>query len=233
SNLSKVIHTTMTQNKGRRTFIKTASMGGAMALGLSQIVTSAYAGKKPGKLTLGKDDVISFLGDSVTDAGRNRHDKNSNSGCALGRGYAFMATSKLLHDHATKNLSVYNRGISGNKVYQLAERWDADCLELKPAVLSILIGVNDFWHMMNGKYTGTIDTYRNDYRTLLQRTKDKLPDVSLVIGEPFAVPGVKAVDSTWFPRFNAYREAARELADEFHAAFIPYQAIFVKAAKVA
>ena len=142
------------------------------------------------------------------------------------------APSCCLH-HAGKDLKVYNKGISGNKVYQLAERWDADCLELQPKVLSILIGVNDFWHTLTGGYKGTVETYRNDLKTLLDRTKQKLPGLQLIIGEPFAVTGVKAVDEKWYPAFNDYRQAAREIADAYQAVFIPYQKIFDKAQKTA
>jgi len=220
-------------SRGRREFIKKAGIGGTLALSFSQIISSAYAGSAPAKISLRKDDVILFQGDSITDAGRNRDEKSANNSRALGNGYAYMAASKLLHDHPDKNLQIYNRGISGNKIYQLAERWDTDCLELKPTVLSILIGVNDFWHMVNGKYNGTIETYRNDFKALLQRTKEKLPDIRLIIGEPFAVMNVKAVDASWFPRFTEYQKAAREIADQFKAAFIPYQSIFDKAGKTA
>src|SRR5690606_27119032 len=115
---------------GRRTFIKTATLGSAVAIGLPQIVASAYSGAKPSKITLQKNDVVLFQGDSITDAGRDREEGGANNTKALGRGYAFLAASQLLHDHAAKTLSVYNRGISGNKVYQLAERWDKDCLDL-------------------------------------------------------------------------------------------------------
>ena len=216
-------------SKGRREFIKRTSIGGALAVSFSQIVASAYAASPAAKIALKKDDVILFQGDSITDAGRNRDEKSPNNSRALGNGYAFMAASTLLHDHPDKNLQIYNRGISGNKVYQLAERWDTDCLELKPAVLSILIGVNDFWHMLTGKYEGTIETYRNDFTRLLENTKENLPDVKLIIGEPFAVSGVKAVDATWFPRFHEYQKAAREIAATFDAVFIPYQSIFDKA----
>ena len=221
----------MDNSNGRRSFIKKASLGGAMALGFSQIVSGAYASGSPAVIKLQKDDVILFQGDSITDSGRSRENQDANSTRALGGGYVFLATSKLLHDHANKNLKIYNRGISGNKVYQLAERWDADCLELKPTVLSILIGVNDFWHMMSGKYDGTIQTYRHDLKGLLERTKEKLPDVKLIIGEPFAVTDVKAVDGSWFPRFTEYQQAARDMAQEFNAAFIPYQSIFDQAAR--
>jgi lysophospholipase L1-like esterase len=215
----------------RRDFIKKAAAGTAVAVSFSHIVSEAFAGNKPPKIGLRKDDVVLFQGDSITDAGRNREETGFNNARALGNGYALFASSKLLWEHADKNLQVYNRGISGNKVYQLAERWDADCLELKPTVLSILIGVNDFWHMLNGKYSGTVDIYRNDFKALLGRTKQKLPDVKLVIGEPFAVPDVKAVDGTWYPRFNEYQKVAREIATEFNAVFIPYQSVFDKAVK--
>ena len=82
--------------------------------------------------------------------------------------------SWLLEELAAKELTIYNRGISGNKVYQLDERWDKDCLLLKPNVLSILIGVNDYWHMRNGNYDGTPEIYENDYRALLNRTREEL-----------------------------------------------------------
>ena len=221
------------KKNSRRDFLRTSATGTAMALGLSHIVSQAFARRTSEKIALRQDDIILFQGDSITDAGRNRDDKGMNNSRALGSGYAFLAGAKLLHDHASKNLKIYNRGISGNKVYQLAERWDEDCLELKPTVLSILIGVNDFWHMVNGKYDGTIETYRDDFKALLQRTKQEFPDIKLIIGEPFAVPGIKAVDGNWFPRFKEYQSAARELAGQFNAAFIPYQSVFDQAAKKA
>lgn len=219
------------QQNSRRSFIRQFSLGTVAAVSLPAIVSSAYAGEqKTKKLSLQKDEVLLFQGDSITDAGRKKDGKEANDATALGRGYACIAASQLLLDHAGKNLSIYNRGISGNKVYQLAERWDADCLSLKPATLSILIGVNDFWHMINGTYKGTIDIYRKDYDALLKRTKESLPGVKLVIGEPFAVIGSKkAVTDKWYPAFDEYRKVARELADAHGAAFVPYQSVFDKA----
>ncbi|WP_291910415.1 SGNH/GDSL hydrolase family protein [Chitinophaga sp. CB10] len=213
----------------RRSFLRNVSLGSLAAISLPNIVSAATAGAKPAKIQLKKDYTILFQGDSITDVGRKRDAEGPNNGAALGGGYAFMAASELLWQHPDKNLSIYNRGISGNKVYQLAERWDADCLNLKPNVLSILIGVNDYWHKHNGKYDGTSKVYRTDYDKLLDRTKQKFPDLQLIIGEPFAVKGVKAVDDTWYPEFNEYRAAAKEIADKYKAAFIPYQAIFDKA----
>ncbi|MDJ1469159.1 SGNH/GDSL hydrolase family protein [Cytophagaceae bacterium DM2B3-1] len=217
----------------RRNFLKKATAGTALSLSIPQIVSAAFAAEKVGKITLQKDDVILFQGDSITDAGRKREVLEANNTGALGSGYAFMAASDLLLQHADKTLKIYNKGISGNKVYQLAERWDADCLDLKPNVLSILIGVNDFWHTLTHNYTGTVQTYQADLKTLLDRTKQKYPTIKLVIGEPFAVTGIKAVDEKWYPAFNDYRKASREIADSYGAVYIPYQTVFDKAQKAA
>lgn len=220
-------------SQGRRDFIKKTALGGAIALTVPQIVSAAISEKKMKRIALSKDDVVLFQGDSITDMGRNRSIKEANNNSALGPGYSFIAASELLFRYPGKNLQIYNRGISGNKVYQLADRWQEDCLDLKPTVLSILIGVNDYWHTLTGGYKGTIKTYRDDYRALLNRTKQQLPDVKLIIGEPYAVNHVKAVDDRWFPAFDEYRQAAREMAEAFDAVFIPYQDIYEKAQKLA
>jgi lysophospholipase L1-like esterase len=223
----------MTSENSRRGFLKKAAFGSLAAISLPAIVSGALGKDGNRKIKLGKDNVILFQGDSITDAGRNRESTGFNNSGALGSGYAMLAAADMLEEFASLNLKIYNKGISGNKVYQLAERWDKDCLEIKPDVLSILIGVNDFWHKLNGNYNGTIEIYRNDYNALLERTRKALPDVKLVICEPFAVPGVKAVDSKWFPEFFEYQKAARELAGKFDAVFVPFQKVYDEALKEA
>ncbi|WP_374164139.1 SGNH/GDSL hydrolase family protein [Arcticibacter sp. MXS-1] len=221
-----------TNDAERRSFIKKAAVGGLLSLSLPNIVLSAFAADKVKKIALNKGDVILFQGDSITDAGRTRTETSFNNVKALGSGYAFLAAADLLNNFPQKDLKIYNRGISGNKVYQLAERWDTDTIGLKPSVLSILVGVNDYWHMKNGNYSGTIKTYRDDFRALLERTKQKLPDLKLIIGEPYVLPGT-SVDKSWFPAFHEYRYVARELADSFKATFIPYQTVYDEALKAA
>lgn len=213
----------------RRKFLRNLSLGTLAAAALPDLSFAAVHSERAKKITLKKDAVILFQGDSITDAGRKRDHDEANHGGALGTGYAFLAAAALLKQFPDRNLKIYNRGISGNKVYQLAERWDADCLNLQPDVLSILIGVNDYWHTLTGGYTGTIKTYKDDFTALLDRTKQKLPNVQLIIGEPFAVNHVKAVDDKWFPAFNDYRAAAKEIAGKYDAVFIPYQEIIDKA----
>jgi lysophospholipase L1-like esterase len=214
----------------RRKFLRNTSLTGLTVLTIPQIVSAAFEEEgKAKKVRMKKDAVILFQGDSITDAGRKKDDAGYNTSAVLGTGYAMLAGAELLHKNPSQNLKIYNRGISGNKVFQLAERWEKDCISLKPDVLSILIGVNDFWHKLNGKYDGTVKTYMDDYKALLDQTKQKLPDVQLIVGEPFAVTGIKAVDEKWYPAFNDYRAAAQEIAGNFGAIFIPYQKVFDKA----
>ncbi|MEO6524402.1 MAG: SGNH/GDSL hydrolase family protein [Mucilaginibacter sp.] len=208
-------------------------MAAVVGLALPDIVSAATLAAGPKKISLDKNDVILFQGDSITEWGRTIGDTNINTYNSLGSSYPFATASSLLAQYPAKNLKFYNRGISGNKVPQLADRWDADCLALKPNVLSILVGVNDHWHKLNGQYAGTIDDYRNGYKALLERTKQALPNVKLVIGEPFAFTGIKYVNQSWYPKFNEFRLVAREMADSFHATFIPYQSIFDDALKLA
>jgi lysophospholipase L1-like esterase len=221
-------------DNSRRNFLKSTSLLGAGALTIPQIVSAAYSEEQGRKrFSISTEDVILFQGDSITDSGRKKDSPDANNAAAMGNGYAMIAASELLFKNPGKNLKIYNRGISGNKVYQLAERWDKDAIALKPNVLSILIGVNDFWHTLVNNYKGTIQTYRDDLKTLLDKTKQQFPDLKLIMGEPFAVNGIRSVDDKWFPAFNDYRIAAREIADYYKAVFIPYQSIFDKAQRSA
>jgi len=221
------------QNTNRRSFIKNAAFGGLMAVSIPEIISESMFAEEENKITLNKENVILFQGDSITDSGRSRGDSSSNNPRSLGSGYPMLAAAVLLEKYAALNLKIYNKGISGNKVFQLAERWDSDCLEIKPDILSILIGVNDIWHKLEGNYDGTVEIYKTDFIALLERTKKALPSVKLVICEPFAVPGVKAVDDKWYPEFYDYQKAAREISDKFGAMFIPYQKIYNEAQKKA
>lgn len=220
-------------HNNRRSFLKTSILGAAVSVAAPAQLLHAAAAVPKKRIQLKKGSVVLFQGDSITDAGRNRNSKDANNTGALGSGYAFMAASDLLAKAADKSLTFYNRGISGNKVHQLAARWQDDCIALKPDVLSIMIGVNDHWHKLNGAYNGTIETYINDYRKLLQDTRQALPNVQLIIGEPFGVKGIKAVDVKWYPEFDAFRAGARSMAQEFDAVFVPYQKVFDDAQKTA
>ncbi|WP_437228699.1 SGNH/GDSL hydrolase family protein [Planctomicrobium sp. SH661] len=211
----------------RRDFLAATLAAGAAGMA-SVTGTQAHAAEKGAGL-IQPGNVILFQGDSITDAGRSRETANEpNLRSTLGGGYAWMAASQVLVDHAPGELKIFNRGISGNKVPDLAARWDVDCLQLKPDVLSILIGVNDVWHRRNGKYQGTLESYEADYRTLLKRTLDALPNVKLVICEPFILKA-GAIDDSWSPEFDGFRAVAKKMSEEFKTVFVPFQAAFDRA----
>lgn len=214
----------------RRQFLSTSLAAGAGLAAWNAGLTASAADEKR-SAAIAKGDVILFQGDSITDAGRSREKAGvPNEQPGLGKGYAWMAAADILVSQP--DVKIFNRGISGNKVFQLAERWQADCLDIKPNILSVLIGVNDIWHTLNGNYKGTVEIYEKDYKTLLERTKKALPEVKLVVCEPFVLR-CGAVTDKWFPEFDGYRAAARRVADEFQAVFVPFQAMFDEAVKYA
>ena len=213
----------------RRRFFVKAGLGAAAAAAVPAIAGSCSGGQKKRKgisRFFSPGDVVLFQGDSITDAGRNRQRQLPNDAASMGTGYVYLIAAEILKELAGHELTVYNRGISGNKVYQLAERWQEDCIDLEPDVLSILIGVNDYWHMRQGRYEGTPEVYERDFRELLNRTKESLPGIRLVICEPFILTETSAVDDSWTEPFRAYREIASKLAGEFSAVRVPFQQSF-------
>ena len=176
--------------------------------------------------------VILFQGDSITDTGRNRTVARENDAAALGNGYPLMAASQMLRAHPDGALHIYNRGVSGDKVPALQARWETDTLALKPDILSILVGVNDLWHKLAGNSTGTVAEYESQYNDLVDVTKKALPNVRLIVLEPFVLV-TGAVDSKWFPEFDERRAAAARVAKRAGAKFIPLQAMFTDLARKA
>lgn len=218
----------------RRKFFKRSAVQAAGIASIPMILSASLPEKKSKKSqfkNFPQGGTVLFQGDSITDAGRDKKRQLPNDASSFGNGYALMAGAALLNELADKKLTVYNRGISGNKVYQLRDRWQKDCLDLKPDILSILIGVNDYWHKRSGNYDGTVEVYENDFRALLKRTKQALPNTQLVICEPFSLTGGSAIGEGWQDEFEPYRQVARKLAKEFDTLFVPYQSIFDEAIK--
>jgi lysophospholipase L1-like esterase len=200
----------------RRGFVEVTS--GALSLAGLPSLVRAVQGAASGMNIL-------FQGDSITDCGRDRDVASPNEGGGLGTGYPLLIASDLLHRHPERGFRFFNRGISGNKIPDLSDRWDADAVALKPDLISILVGVNDFWHRLLNGYTGTVSDYETGYRELLARTVSALPGVRLVVMEPFVLK-TGAVDGKWFPEFDARRAAAARVAQTARATWVPLQEMF-------
>ncbi len=183
---------------------------------------------------------ILFQGDSITDAGRGAFGANG-----LGVGYPIFVTGKLLSAYPANGFEVVNRGISGNRCVDLYQRWKVDCLNMKPDLISILIGVNDTWHEFGSQNGVEPPRYEKVMRELLSWTREVLPDVKLVLCEPFifsdeqAGEGYSQANNNW-AAIEAWRDEVDErraiikrLADEFGAVFVPFQEVLNEALKSA
>lgn len=204
----------------RRHAIKTSIAGvGILSANFSNMATAATPVKP---IILKKGAVLLFQGDSITDAQRKYNHTGPNDPIGLGNGYPMMVAASLLKRYPELDLKIYNRGISGNKVPDLQARWQADCIDLKPDVLSILIGVNDIWHKLNGKYDGTVEIYEKGLAALIKSVQAALPDTQILICEPF-VMRCGAVTDRWFPEFAERKAAAKRAAEASASRWVPFQ----------
>ncbi len=173
-------------------------------------------------------DVILFQGDSVTDCGRDQNATAANDG--MGQGYAFLVASRLLEARPADGLKFFNRGVSGNRIVDLYARIKGDVLNLRPSVLSVLIGVNDTWHEFMRGNGVSVSKYERIYRDFLTEVRAALPNCRFVLCEPFVLRcGV--VTGDWIKELNERQAVVKKLAAEFQAAFIPFQTVFDSAAK--
>lgn len=169
---------------------------------------------------------ILFQGDSITDAGRNREKFHN-----LGGGYPMFVAAQLNVICPQNDFEFINRGIGGNRASDLVYRWNEDCIDLKPDVLSILIGINDTWRRYDSGDPTTAGTYEANYRNILERVKQKLPDTVIIILEPFVLPA-PADRLSWREDLDPKIAAARKLASEFKTGYIHLDGIFNKHAVI-
>lgn len=215
----------MKQNS-RRHFLKSFSiLGAAAVIPISKIHKNE---NKEGCVKWPLGTKVLFQGDSITDGGRGR---NLDWNHVLGQDYAYIVASRLWYDNIDRQLQFFNRGISGNRVTDLLNRWEEDTLAIKPDILSILIGVNDTFAAINGDESFTVASYERDYRRLLKITKAALPKTKIVICEPFILPVGKVKEhwQNWRNEIQPRQEVAKKIAKEFNALFIPFQDCFDRA----
>ena len=183
------------------------------------------------KLQLQMGDRILFIGDSVTDARRDRNNSQPSKPMAMGEGYAIAVAAELAYKYPEKGFSFYNRGINGNKLLHLAKRWQADCLDLKPTVISLLAGINDYSLAYSQNGVGDPLQFDHDFRSLLKRTLAALPHVRIILGEPFCFKGAREKIDNFIPGFYSYQTVVRQIAEDFGMAYVSYQHIYDQASK--
>lgn len=165
---------------------------------------------------------ILFQGDSITDGNRGR---SADPNHILGHGYAFIIAAKHGAAFPGAKLEFFNRGVSGNTVLDLEKRWQKDTLDLKPDVLSILIGVND-------KGRGVpFEQYEQVYDQLLTDAKAANPQLKLVLCEPFVVDHRATTPQRGSPNADIVKrqEIVARLAQKHGAVLVRFQAALDRA----
>lgn len=214
-------------NDNRRNFLKKISLAGAATLTMPGILTAADI-KSDQALNSVFPKTWLFQGDSITDGGRS-YDLDWNH--VYGQDYAYLITSRLNYEYPENDYKIFNRGISGNTINDLAARWQKDTLDIKPDLLSILIGINDVFAVIVKGEKVTAEDFGNSYDALLTQTTQALPDVKLVICEPFILPvgRVKNNLTMWTTEVQERQGIAKQLAEKHNAVYVKLQDAFDKA----
>jgi lysophospholipase L1-like esterase len=177
------------------------------------------------RIELKSNSTILFIGDSITDAGRLEAVHKP-----FGYGYVHFVAYRLLAKYPEYNLRIINTGISGDTILDLDYRWEKDCLNHKPDVLSVLIGINDVFRQYTGRLDEAvlIDEYQLTYKRLLSLVKEKY-NCQLIMMEPFMFCDDKSNPA--YKALQQYIHAVRALAKEFDAVLVPLQELIDKKIK--
>ncbi len=159
---------------------------------------------------------ILFQGDSITDAGRNYIDVSP-----LGVGYPLLV-SAALGQEAPGEYNFINRGISGNRIVDVYARIKADIINLKPDVMSILIGVNDVWHELGWENGVDSQKFFKIYSMLIEEITEALPDIKIMIMEPFVLEGTETTE-----KIDSFRTGVREKAEMAKAVAEKYNLTYI------
>lgn len=169
------------------------------------------------ELLIKKKDTLLFIGDSITDVGRNRTD-----GGDLGEGFPNLLATKLVEKYPKYELTILNRGISGDQVIDLKNRWTEDCLLLKPDIVTILVGINDVGFVVDTQPMPTnkeLRIFEVDYHSLLETLREET-EAKIVLMEPFVLP-YPADRLTWRNQLDPRIQIVRQLAKEFNTFLVP------------
>lgn len=171
-------------------------------------------------MTFKPHEKITFMGDSITEDGR--FDDPAGIGC----GYV-----RLIHDYMQacfpeKQLKMINRGISGDRITDLAQRWEENVVQQAPDWVSISIGVNDVWRQLDQSALKQVSPaeFEQVYRQLLTETQEKT-EAQIIIVEPTIID--EKVDSKGNQLLKEYVQITKQLSHEFQAIHIPMHEKFI------
>jgi len=159
---------------------------------------------------------ILFIGDSITDSGRNEDPEG------IGYGYVRILHDYLVTAFPSKELEIINQGIGGNRATDLQDRWDKDVLALNPDYVSVSIGINDVWRQLDNP--GMVQVYPEQFEEILTRLIEKT-NAQLILMEPTVIE--EDVRSEGNQKLVPYVEIVRKLAKKFDAILVPTHKDFI------
>lgn len=168
------------------------------------------------------ESTVLFIGDSITDAGRNRDDPAS-----LGSGYAAMAAGWFTASNPGHGVRFVNRGVGGDRAVDLCSRWETDCLALEPDVVSIMIGINDVWRRYDNDDPTPVTLFADRYRHILGAAAER--GAALILLEPFLLP-VREQYWHWREDLDPKLGVVRRLAQEFGASLVAADGLMAQVA---
>ena len=175
---------------------------------------------------------ILFQGDSITDCHRCKDEAAVD--LRLGMGYVLLCQAELTCEEPGR-YEILNRGISGDRTTDLYARIKRDIINLKPDVLSILIGVNDVWREFEREDGVETERFEKVYNLLIEDVKAALPDIKIIILEPFLIPG--SASEGFYGKFLSQvkekADVAKRMAEKYGLVFVPLQEKFEEFAAIA
>lgn len=164
---------------------------------------------------------ILFQGDSVTDEERDRSNPHH-----LGKGYAKFCAQSLITKFPARELEFINLGISGNKSEDLLKRWKTDCIDIKPDIVCLMIGINDVWHSYSHGLNITPTEYADNCRQMLEDLK-KETYAKIILMEPFLLDNP---EKPFRGRLDPNIDILRALAKKYADMYIPLDGMITAAA---
>ncbi|MDJ1130967.1 SGNH/GDSL hydrolase family protein [Streptomyces iconiensis] len=186
-------------------------------------------------ITLRPGSTVMFTGDSITDCRRLESVEG------LGSGYPLRVAGEWGLRHPDRAVTWLNSGIAGNKVRDLEARLQADVLEARPDVVSVLVGVNDVtWHTFDPDgHVISAEDYAAGYDRLLAPLAGT--GAELILIEPFLLPIGGTIEvggmrlgaeerKKWRASLDPKIQAVRELAHTYGAQLLAADGLFAKLA---
>ena len=169
-------------------------------------------------------ETILFIGDSITDCGRRETQD------FLGNGYVRRFADLLLIREPGKRIRVINKGISGDVVTGLRNRWQDDVLRHEPDWLSIMIGINDLHRTLGEDLLAVPPAlYQEAYEDILSATAADLPGCRVVLVDPFYISSDSAPYSfrrTVLDLLQEYLEVVHALSRKHGTLRVTTQEVF-------